>query len=170
VNVHSKWKIIRILLTASYLMVGWIFFTVNLALFSLLLGLLLSFAVAFLTYDLFIEKEEVARRSLLPRVYLLVLYPLVLLTKVYLASFKMILPVLRGQINPRIVHFRTRLKSELARVALANSITLTPGTLTIDLDDDHLIVHWLDARTIHSHYAARLIKGHFESWLKRIWM
>ena len=170
VNVHSKWKIVRILLTTSYLMLGWIFFTVNLAPFSLFLGLMLSFAVAFLTYDLFIEKEEAARRSLLPRIYLLILYPLVLLTKVYLASFKMIIPVISGQSNPRVVHFRTRLKSELARVVLANSITLTPGTLTLDLDNDHLIVHWLDAKTIHSHYAAGLIKGHFESWLKRIWM
>ncbi|GAH60549.1 unnamed protein product [marine sediment metagenome] len=98
------------------------------------------------------------------------IYPLVLLTKVYLASFKMIIPVITGQSNPRVVHFRTRLKSELARVVLANSITLTPGTLTLDLDNDHLIVHWLDAKTIHSHYAAGLIKGHFESWLKRIWM
>jgi len=169
-DVHLKWKIIRILLTATYLMAGWIFFTVNLDFFSLFLGLFFSFAIAFFTYDLFIEKEEVARRNLLPRIYLLILYPLVLLTKIYLASFKMIIPVISGKINPRIVHFRTRLKSELARVLLANSITLTPGTLSLDLDDDHLIVHWLDARTIHSHYAARLIKGHFESWLKRIWM
>ena len=82
----------------------------------------------------------------------------------------MIIPVISGQSNPRVVHFRTRLKSELARVVLANSITLTPGTLTLDLDNDHLIVHWLDAKTIHSHYAAGLIKGHFESWLERIWM
>ncbi len=54
VNVHSKWKIIRILLTTSYLMLGWIFFTVNLAPFSLFLGLMLSFAVAFFNYDRFI--------------------------------------------------------------------------------------------------------------------
>ena len=170
VNVHSRWKIIRILLTSLCLMLGWILFTLNLAPFSLLLGLVFSFAVAFFTYDLFIEKDEAARRSFLPRIYLLVLYPLVLLAKVYLASFRMIVPVIRGQCNPRVVHFRTRLKSKLARVVLANSITLTPGTLTLDLDNDHLLVHWLDAKTIHSHYAARLIKGHFEAWLKRIWM
>jgi len=69
-----------------------------------------------------------------------------------------------------IVHFRTRLKSDLARVILANSISLTPGTVTLDLDEDHLVVHWLNAETTHSHFAGKLIKGHFESWLKRIWI
>jgi len=82
----------------------------------------------------------------------------------------MTLAIITGNINPRIVHFRTRLKSELARVILANSITLTPGTLTLDLDEDHLVVHWLNAKTTHSHYAGKLIKGHFESWLRRVWM
>ena len=82
----------------------------------------------------------------------------------------MVPAVIVGNINPRIVHFRTRLSSKFARVILANSITLTPGTLTLDLDEDHLVVHWVDAKTTHSHYAGRLIKGHFESWLKRIWV
>ncbi|MBC7189819.1 Na+/H+ antiporter subunit E, partial [Candidatus Aerophobetes bacterium] len=62
------------------------------------------------------------------------------------------------------------LKSDLARVILANSITLTPGTLTLDLKEDHLVVHWLKAKTTHSHYAGRLIKGHFEIWLQKIWI
>jgi multicomponent Na+:H+ antiporter subunit E len=55
-------------------------------------------------------------------------------------------------------------------VILANSITLTPGTITLNLDDDHLIVHWLDAETIHSKYAGELIKGDFERLLKRIFV
>lgn len=82
----------------------------------------------------------------------------------------MVTSVVNGDVNPRIVHFRTRLKSDLARTILANSITLTPGTIVLDLDEDHLIVHWLNAKTTHSHLASMLIKGHFESWLKKIWM
>jgi multicomponent Na+:H+ antiporter subunit E len=169
-DVFLKWKIVRIILTTSYLMVGWILFTGTFALFSLLLGLIFSLCIALLTYNIFIEEKEVARRTLLPRIYLLFIYIGVLVFKIYLASFKMALAIITTNINPRIVHFRTRLKSELARVILANSITLTPGTLTLDLDEDHLIVHWLNAKTTHSHYAGRLIKGHFESWLRRIWM
>jgi len=169
-DVFRKWKIVRIALTTGYLMVGWILFTGTLALFSLFLGVVFSLCVALFTYSIFIEEREAARRSLLPRMYLLFVYLGVLVFKIYLASFKMALSIISSNINPRIVHFRTRLKSELARVILANSITLTPGTLTLDLDEDHLIVHWLDAKTTHSHYAGRLIKGHFEAWLRRIWM
>lgn len=168
-DVFLKWKIVRIILTALYLMVGWILFTGNLALFSLFLGVIFSFIVAFITYSIFIEETEAARRHLLPRIYLLSGYFLVLLFKIYAASFKMVFSVMKGDINPRIVHFRTRLKSDLAKVILANSITLTPGTITLDLDEDHLVVHWLNAKTTHSHYAGKLIKEHFEGWLRRIW-
>ena len=40
--------------------------------------------------------------------------------------------------------FRTKLKTDTARVALANSITLTPGTITCTLEDDKFCVHALD--------------------------
>ena len=88
----------------------------------------------------------------------------------YIASFQVLFNVMRGDINPRVVHFRTRLRSDVARVILANSITLTPGTITLNLDDDHLIVHWLDAKTLHSKYAGELIKGDFEALLKRVFI
>jgi len=169
-DIHQKWKIVRILVTTGYLIIGWLVFTWNLSFFSLLIGFLFSFIIALFTYNIFIEKEEVARRALIPRISLLLIYSLVLIFKIYLASFKMVPAVLTKKIDPRIVHFRTRLKSDSARVALANSITLTPGTLTLDLNNDHLIVHWLNAKTIHSHYAGKLIKGHFEIWLKKIWI
>jgi len=169
-DVFLKWKIVRIILTSIYLMVGWILFTGTLALFSLFLGVIFSFCIALLTYSIFIEEKEAARRFLLPHVYLIPIYLAVLLFKIYIASFKMVINLIKGNINPRIVHFRTKLKSDLAKVILANSITLTPGTVTLDLDEDHLVVHWLDAKTTHSHYAGNLIKGHFESWLRRIWI
>lgn len=47
-------------------------------------------------------------------------------------------------VEPVIVTFQTNLKSELSRVILANSITLTPGTITISLEGDELVVHCLD--------------------------
>lgn len=169
-DVFVKWKITRVVLTSVYLMIGWILFTGTLALFSLLLGSIFSFCVAFLTYSIFIEEVEAARRFLLPHIYLIPIYLGVLIYKIYVASFRMVFDLIKGDINPRIVHFRTRLKSDMARVVLANSITLTPGTLTLDLDEDHLVVHWLNAKTTHSHYAGRLIKGHFEVWLRRIWI
>ncbi len=46
-------------------------------------------------------------------------------------------------IRPRIVEVRTGLRSPLGRLLLANSITLTPGTLTVDVQEDRLLVHWV---------------------------
>jgi multisubunit Na+/H+ antiporter MnhE subunit len=46
-------------------------------------------------------------------------------------------------INPGIVKVRTKLKTRMGRLMLANSITLTPGTVTVDLQGDELLVHAL---------------------------
>ena len=46
-------------------------------------------------------------------------------------------------IRPTVVEVETRLKSRLGRLLLANSITLTPGTLSIDYVGDRLLVHWV---------------------------
>ena len=50
----------------------------------------------------------------------------------------------RDEIHPVMVSFHTTLKSGLARVILTNSITLTPGTITVSLQGDEVIVHCLD--------------------------
>lgn len=47
-------------------------------------------------------------------------------------------------LRPAVVTVQTGLRSPLARLILANSITLTPGTLTVDVEDDRLLVHWID--------------------------
>ena len=50
----------------------------------------------------------------------------------------------RDEIHPVMVSFHTTLKSGLARVILTKSITLTPGTITVSLQGDEVIVHCLD--------------------------
>ena len=46
--------------------------------------------------------------------------------------------------EPALVRFKTDLKTKQARVVLANSITLTPGTITVTLEEDEYVVHCLD--------------------------
>ncbi len=48
-------------------------------------------------------------------------------------------------IRPAVVEVQTRLQSRLGRLLLANSITLTPGTLSVDVRGDRILVHWIDA-------------------------
>ena len=47
-------------------------------------------------------------------------------------------------IQPQVTSFRTKLKSDACKVLLANSITMTPGTITVDVRGDEMLVHCLD--------------------------
>ena len=49
-------------------------------------------------------------------------------------------------VEPRLIYFRTDLKTNSALVALANSITLTPGTITVAINDGLFCVHCLHGR------------------------
>ncbi len=71
----------------------------------------------------------------------------------------------RMPIDPRVVTFKTTLKSDVARTALANSITLTPGTVTIDIVDDVFYVH-----AIAKEPADDLLKGAMERKVAHIFM
>lgn len=72
-------------------------------------------------------------------------------------------------IRPGIVRMRTTLATESARTALANAITLTPGTLTVDVaPDGTFYVHWIFVETTEDEEAARRILERFEWLIRRI--
>ena len=71
-------------------------------------------------------------------------------------------------IHPGIVKVRTMLTSEMAKTFLANSITLTPGTLTVDIDGQDLYVHWINIHTDDPARRTAEICGRFEPLLRRI--
>ena len=71
-------------------------------------------------------------------------------------------------IRPGIVKVRTTLKSEFARTLLANSITMTPGTITVDIIDDSLYIHWIYIRSEDPEVYTKMIIGDFEKYIKRI--
>ncbi len=74
----------------------------------------------------------------------------------------------RLDINPGIVRIKTRLKNPVARMILANSITLTPGTLTVEVSGDDLYIHWIDVHAQDSEAASREIAAGFEKYLEVI--
>lgn len=71
-------------------------------------------------------------------------------------------------IRPGIVRVRTSLQSNLGKTFLANSITLTPGTLTVDMIGSDLYVHWINVRTDDPEQQTEEIVRRFEGLLKRI--
>lgn len=70
-------------------------------------------------------------------------------------------------IRPGVVRVHTALGSELGKLLLANSITLTPGTLTVDVDGDQLLIHWINCPPdVDMMEATRLIAADFERHLQ----
>jgi len=72
-------------------------------------------------------------------------------------------------INPGIVEVKTTLKSEFGRMLLANSITLTPGTLTVEVIDDSFFIHWIDVKDDTVEAASKEIVKKFEKYLEVIY-
>jgi multicomponent Na+:H+ antiporter subunit E len=75
----------------------------------------------------------------------------------------------RIHIEPGIVEVQTTLKSPIGRLVLANSITLTPGTLVVDIKGDSLFIHWINVSAKDPEAATRQIAGRFEKYLKVIY-
>jgi multicomponent Na+:H+ antiporter subunit E len=69
-------------------------------------------------------------------------------------------------INPGIVTVRTKLKNPMGRMLLCNSITLTPGTLTVDMEGDFLHIHWVTVDSPDIEGASQAIVAGFEQYLE----
>ena len=168
-NASGRWGLLRIVITTLFLSAVWVFFSGSFDPLSLAAGLAGAFIIALLSYDVFIEDHEAGRRSFLPRFFPAISYPFRLVVAMYASSLRVLIAVITGRVEPRVVHFRSKLHSDLARVVLAHSITFTPGTITLELDEDHFIVHWLFATTRHTVRAGNEVKGELEDAIRRIW-
>ncbi|MCI9210636.1 MAG: Na+/H+ antiporter subunit E [Eubacterium sp.] len=107
-------------------------------------GVLYAFVCRFLDYS---PQKDLLLMRKLPYILAYILILIWEIIKANMDAIRLSLSV-RNEVDPVIVRFRTDLKSRAARVALANSITLTPGTITVALEEDELIVHALDETLI----------------------
>jgi len=100
-------------------------------------------------------------------IYLL-LYVFVFLWELVKSNLDVAFRVLNPKlpINPGIVKVKTRLKSRIGRIILANSITLTPGTLTVETDKENFYIHWIDIKTEDINGATEAIVAKFEKYLE----
>jgi multicomponent Na+:H+ antiporter subunit E len=76
--------------------------------------------------------------------------------------------VITGKINPGIVKVNPGYKSDFAVMMLANSITLTPGTLTVDVNEENndMYIHWIDVKNANPD--PKEVYGSFGDWVRRI--
>lgn len=124
---------------------AWIIFngaiTLEIFIFGVVIAAaVLAFMCKFMDYSL--QKElNVYKKSIWFFAYALVLLREII--KANLAIIPRILTV-EEEMDPVIVKFRTYLKTDFARMLLANSITLTPGTITVSMDGNEYTIHCLD--------------------------
>ena len=74
----------------------------------------------------------------------------------------------RIDIKPGVVKIRTKLTSPIGRLALANTIALTPGSLVLDIEGEILYIHWLDVQTTDIDKATEALAGPFEPHLEKV--
>jgi len=138
------------------------------ALQEIVAGAILSLIVAFWGYRYLTAK---GMSNFAPR---RILYAILYIPIFFYECFKANLDVAYRVIHPKmpikpgIVAIRTSLKSDVAKLLLANSITLTPGTLTVDVSGEYLFIHWINVKSTDVEEASRLIAGRFEKYLKVI--
>lgn len=116
-------------------------FTLEICLFGLVIaGALLAFACRFVDYSL--DKEWRFYKS----IFLFLRYCCLLVKEIVKANMSAIRLILtqKEEIEPVLVSFRSDLKTHVGKAMLANAITLTPGTITVTLEESRYTVHCLD--------------------------
>ena len=137
---------------------------------SLIAGVAVALFVTSMTWDMFNPRFSMEH---LPRRVLWFLYYIpVFLIECVKANLDVAYRVAHPfvPIHPGIIKIKTNLKSELGLTFLANSITLTPGTMSVDVDKENgiLYIHWINVKDADVESSSRLIVKRFEDILKRI--
>ncbi|MFA5090499.1 MAG: Na+/H+ antiporter subunit E [Candidatus Omnitrophota bacterium] len=148
----------------------WLILNWSLDLEHVVTGVLLGIFISFMTSDIFTTAPHIFKNS---RRYLWLIYYVFLFAWECIkanidGAYRVIHPDL--PINPGIVKVKTTLKSATALTFLSNTITLKPGTMTVDIDRENkfLYIHWADVKSQDVQQASAIIIRKFEDILKKI--
>lgn len=140
---------------------------------ELIVGVIVAIVVSYFTSSFFSPKDGFWLFKNLKIINLILFIPVYtweLLKANFTVAIKALSPNLN--INPGIVKITTDLKSDYGLAMLSNCITLTPGTITMDIYEEEnknaMYIHWIDAETEESEKASKIIKGRFEYFARRI--
>lgn len=153
----------RKVLLASLLFLFWIILTATFVVYELVLGAVSSAFAAVISFSVLAHTLD---RRITPKVLLrFPLYAAAMVWEITKANIDVALIIINPKlpIDPRIIEYRTFLPDDLPRTVFADSITLTPGTVTVELDEDRLYVHCLAP-----HHEEGLREGRLErlvAWL-----
>ncbi len=152
-----------------WILLTWPFVNGKIDLQVIIAGLIASVIVAILFHEILPKEHHLFISPV--RIFWLLVYIPVFFYYVMKANLDVVYRALHPKmpIKPGIVKIKTTLKTESGITALANSITLTPGTLTVDLTDDgFLYIHWIYVKSDDIEQATKHIAQRFEWFLKKI--
>lgn len=143
----------------------WLAYTSSLAPEELIIGIVIAAFLSLFTYKSFTQIKS--DNNIFQRTAAFITYIPIFIIEMVKANIDVARRVINPNlpINPGIVKINTNLKSDYAKLFLANSITLTPGTLTMDVEDDHLYIHWIDVTSSDKEKQKEQIAGKFEDKL-----
>lgn len=120
---------------------AWIFFTASLNIQELIAGVVVSLVIAYIAKDFIFHGKP--SKALNPvRWARFVAYFFIWLYLEIVANLDVAYRVLTGRIRPAVVEVPTRFRTDIGKSLIGNSITLTPGTLTIKAGEN-MFVHWI---------------------------
>lgn len=154
-----------------YFIIGfclWLLLTLSVNLDHLIAGVIVVLLGTIIFGGYFTDKP--VKFLQLHRLFWFIIYIPFFIWYMFKANIDVAYRVLHPQrpIKPGIVKIRTTLKTNIAKVFLANSITLTPGTMTCEIDDDYLYIHWIWVQSSEIEEASKIIAKDFEKFLRRI--
>ena len=149
-------------------MIFWLLLTFKITLPNIIVGSVASIICSAIFTRFFVTNVY---KLLQPhRYYWFIIYLFVFIWECLKANLDVAYRVLHPAmpIRPGIVKVRTTLKSDLAKMLLANSITMTPGTITVDIIGEYLYIHWIYVRSEDPEIYTAMITGAFEEYIKKI--
>jgi len=158
----------RILVSTTILFLIWLILTQSFNPQELFTGIIVSAIIALISPS--IAGERVRNWFNIKRYYYLVVYLFYFIWQMIKSNIDVAKRVINPKlpINPGIVKVKTKLKSRSGKLALANSITLTPGTLTVDIVDQYIYIHWIDVKFTDIEKTTKEIVAGFEKYLEVI--
>ena len=146
----------------------WLLLTWDLSTANLVAGAAAALLTALLFAKYFFHKVVKFIQPI--RYFWFLVYLLIFIWECIKANFDVAYRVLHPAmpIKPGIVKVKLELQSDFARTMLANSITMTPGTISVDIVGDELFVHWIYIRSEDPEVYSQKIAGKFEKYIKKI--
>ena len=151
------------LITTIVMFAFWILLSGEFTFILITSGVVASLITAYLSHDIFVGKADLKTET--GRVFKFIVYIPWLLWEIILANVEIAYLVLSPKplVDPQIVRFKNDLKTDLGIVTLAHSITLTPGTVTVEANREEFVIH-----AIWQKSADGIIGGEMQQKVKKI--